>query len=158
MLLLVVSILLALHFEKIAENYKNILGRIEVGLLVGTFAALFFPLMSQAFLVSVEVVLGQEGHGNFSSMIMPLSFLFGLWTLIILLYFFRRGDEPQIAMATKIAGVGGGILAWVNYQSLVDVLTWTVGAGAHWSWLLAISLFALITATILVRYLAQNLD
>lgn len=154
LVLVAMSVLMTVHFRKIAEIYKPYLLRIETGLLIGTFAVLFFPLMSQAFLQSVDAMVGDLGRGNFSNIVPVMSFLFGVWTLLILLYFYRRGDREAEILA-KVGGAAGGIVALLQYQSIVDFLVSTVGSGAEWYIIVATALLAPILVFVILSFLVS---
>ncbi len=149
LVLVAISILMTVHLRKIEQLYKPSLVRMETGLLIGTFATLFFPLMSQAFLQSVDAMVGDLGRGNFSNIVPVLSFAFGVWTLLILLYFYRRGDEEAESFA-KIGGAAAGIVALVQYEAIVDFLVRTVGSGADWVFVVAAVVLALAVAIVVL--------
>lgn len=152
LVLVAISILMTVHLRKIEQLYRPYLGRMETGLLIGTFATLFFPLMSQAFLQSVDATVGDLGRGVFSNIVPILSFAFGVWTLLILLYFYRRNKEAEIF--AKIGGAAAGIVALIQYEAIIDFLVRTVGAGADWYVIVAATAVA---AAILVFVLALML-
>ncbi len=149
LVLVAISILMTVHLRKIEKLYKPSLGRMETGLLIGTFATLFFPLMSQAFLQSVDAMVGDLGRGNFSNIVPILSFAFGVWTLLILLYFYRRSDKEAENFA-KIGGAAAGIVALVQYQAIIDFLVRTVGSGADWLVVVAAVVLAAAVAIIVL--------
>jgi hypothetical protein len=153
LVLVAISILMTVHFRKIEQLYKPSLGRMEIGLLIGTFATLFFPLMSQAFLQSVDAMVGDQGRGNFSNIVPVLSFAFGVWTLLILLYFYRRGDKEAEIFA-KIGGAAAGIVALVQYEAIVDFLVRTVGSGANWAFVMAAAVAAPVLAIVVLVLMA----
>ncbi len=149
LVLLAISILMTVHLRKIEQLYKPSLGRMETGLLIGTFATLFFPLMSQAFLQSVDAMVGDLGRGTFSNIVPILSFAFGVWTLLILLYFYRRSDKEAEIFA-KIGGAAAGIVALVQYEAIVDFLVRTVGSGADWLVIVAAAVSAPVIAIVVL--------
>ena len=75
----VISILLAMHHKKVERNYGAYLGQMEIGLFTGALCVLFFPLMSQAFLQSSEVLSGTAGGGSFSAIVPAISLLSMVW-------------------------------------------------------------------------------
>lgn len=157
LILVAISILMTVHLRKIEQFYKPLLGRMETGLLIGTFATLFFPLMSQAFLQSVDAMVGDLGRGVFSNIVPILSFAFGVWTLLILLYFYRRNQEAEVF--AKIGGAAAGIVALIQYEAIIDFLVRTVGSGANWSVVIAAGVLAAMAAVaVLVILVRPNRD
>lgn len=154
LVLVAISILMTVHLRKIEQLYTSYLGRMETGLLIGTFATLFFPLMSQAFLQSVDAVVGDLGRGHFSNIVPILSFAFGVWTLLILLYFYRRRDKEAEIFA-KIGGAAAGIVALVQYEAIIDFLVRTVGSGADWFFVVAAAVVAPLTALVVLLLMAR---
>jgi hypothetical protein len=152
--LVAISILMTLHLRKIEQLYKPYLGRMETGLLIGTFATLFFPLMSQAFLQSVDAMVGDLGRGNFSNIVPILSFAFGVWTLLILLYFYRRRDKEAEIFA-KIGGAAAGIVALVQYEAIIDFLVRAVGSGADWLFVVGAAILAPVIAVVVLLLMAR---
>ena len=71
---LVISILLAMHHKKVEQHYTAYLPQMEIGLFMGALCILFFPLMSQGFLQSSEVLSGSAGRGTFSDIVPAISF------------------------------------------------------------------------------------
>lgn len=135
--LLLASLAITLNFSKITDHYRAYLPGIEFGLLVGTPAVLFFPLMSQAFLFGNEALFGDMGHGIFSRLVPWLSLAFGLWTMLILLFFYR-GRNKESELAAKIIGACLGAITLIKYEAIVSLLMKVVGVGAHWTVLLGV--------------------
>jgi hypothetical protein len=154
LVLVAISILMTVHLRKIEQLYNHFLVRMETGLLIGTFAVLFFPLMSQAFLQSVDALVGDLGRGNFSNIVPVLSFAFGVWTLLILLYFYRRRDKEAEIFA-KIGGAAAGIVALVQYEFIIDFLVRTVGSGADWFVLAAMAIAAAVIVVVVMMLMAS---
>lgn len=154
LVLVAISILMTVHLRKIESLYAPYLTRMETGLLIGTFATLFFPLMSQAFLQSVDAVVGDQGRGNFSNIVPILSFAFGVWTLLILLYFYRRRDK-EAELFAKIGGAAAGIVALVQYEAIIDFLVRTVGSGADWFIVIGAAMLAAVVAVAVMVLMAR---
>ena len=152
--LLAISLLLTLRFKGIATHYATKLNRIEIGVIVGTIAALFFPLMSQAFLQSLSVIFGTAGQGAFSTMVPVLSLMFGLWTLLIVLFFFRRNGD-KVEQIAKIGSALAGGVALVKYDVIVSFLVRIMGSGASWFFLSILLVMALAIVFVLIRVLVS---
>lgn len=129
--LLSISLLLTWRFKAIVEHYQERMTSIEVGLIIGTIATLFFPLMSQAFLQSLTVLAGSSGQGTFSEIVPVMSGAFGVWAFLIIIYFFRS-DGDNTELLTKIGSAAAGGIALVQYERVVAYLVWAIGSGAQW--------------------------
>lgn len=154
LILLAISLLLTLQYKGIQANYKSSLAKLEIGVLIGTFATLFFPLMSQAFLFSNEALVGEFGFGTFSRIVPTLSFLFGVWTLLIILFFYRERDK-EVELLGKISGAAAGVVALVQYESIVGFLVLAVGSGAKWYALAFLAGIALMIALLIMWLIAR---
>ncbi|MEM7774833.1 MAG: hypothetical protein AAF732_04435 [Pseudomonadota bacterium] len=155
LILLAISFLLTLRFEGISQYYASRLRRIEAGVIVGALAALFFPLMSQAFLQSLQVLVGEAGKGAFSAMVPVMSLMFGAWTLLLVLFFFRRNGD-NVELLTKIASAAAGGVALLKYEVIVSFLVRVIGSGASWIFFAVLGGMALLMAFVVVRILVSD--
>ncbi len=159
LLLLGISGALIVRIKGITQFYDAYtIRRVEIGLIVGTIAALFFPLMSQAFLRGLNVLFGSTGQGYFSTMVPILSGFFILWTLVMVAVFiFGREQRPGQWEFIKLGGtaISGGLTLF-NYQTIVSWLVFIMGAGAHWLLLSGTGLAALVAAIVVARVLAVD--
>jgi hypothetical protein len=129
LVLLAISILLVFRHKAMEQNYKNTIGRIEFAVIVGTAAVLFFPFMSQAFVQSSEALLGLTGRGTFSRMMPVLSLAFGAWTLLMVLFFYRRRDQ-KLEDFGKMASAVAGAIAVLKYSLITAFFVQLLGSGA----------------------------
>jgi len=129
LVLLVISTLLVLRHRAMGQHYKASIGRIEIAVIVGTAAVLFFPFMSQAFVESSEVLFGLTGRGTFSRMMPVLSLAFGAWTLLTVLFFYRRRDKELEAYGKMGSGIAGAI-AVLKYSVITAFFVRLLGSGA----------------------------
>jgi hypothetical protein len=127
--LLAISALLALRHRKVECMYPRLLARIELGVLVGALAMVFFPLMSQAFVQSTDLLYGTAQSSGFKPIVPIMSFAFGAWALLLLLFFHSRRDR-QVELVTKLAGVIASAVAVIKYDLIVAVIVRTMGSGA----------------------------
>lgn len=131
LVLLVISILLAWRHRKVEEVYGRQLGKIEIGLFVGSIAVLFFPLMSQAFVQASEALFGAGGKGVFSIMVPFLSFAFMVWALLIALFFYRRkGQNETFLTVGRLGGLLASNVGIIKYNVVVTGFVWALGSGA----------------------------
>jgi hypothetical protein len=148
--LLSISLLLTWRFKAIVQYYREHMTSIEVGLIIGTVATLFFPLMSQAFLQSLTVLAGSSGQGTFSEIVPVMSGAFGLWAFLIIVYFFRS-DGDHVELLTKIGSAAAGGIALVQYERVVAYLVWAIGSGAQWFAIFGLVLLAVAVIIVTTR-------
>lgn len=129
LVLLTISILLVARHQGMAANYRASARRIEFSVIVGTAAVLFFPFMSQAFVESVGALYGLTGRGTFSLITPILSLAFGIWTLLMVFFFYRRRDKDLEAVG-KMGSAIAAALAVLKYGIVTAVFTRLVGSGA----------------------------
>jgi hypothetical protein len=127
--LLAISALLALRHKKVEWMYPRLIARIELGVLVGAVAMVFFPLMSQAFVQSTDLLYGTAQSSGFKPIVPLMSFAFGAWALLLLLFFHGRRDR-EVELATKLAGVMASAVALFKYDLVVALIVRTMGSGA----------------------------
>ncbi len=127
LVLFAISVLLAMRHAGVARHYPEDVARIEVGVLVGAIAMMFFPLMSQGFVESTNALFGVRQDAGFKPIVPVMSVLFGTWTLLIVLFFFRRYDA-KTDMAVKLAGVGLSGLAVVKYELITAIAVRFLGS------------------------------
>ncbi len=148
LVLLAISVLLVSRHKAMQQHYQRSMPRIEFAVIIGTLAVLFFPLMSQAFVQSTEVLYGLRGRGTFSLIMPALSLAFGAWTLLMVFFFYRRRDKELEAFA-KMGSALAGAIAVLNYSIVTAVLVRFLGSGATMytvGALVAVSLIAVIAA------------
>ena len=147
-----ISILFTIRFSGVEQQYRDRMTHIEIGLMIGTVATLFFPLMSQAFLQSLAVLMGDAGEGTFSALVPAMSVIFGLWTFLIIVFFFRRNGD-NIEILTKVGSAAAGGIALVKYDVIVAFMVRVIGSGANWVVLLAVALTAIVLTVVTVKTL-----
>ena len=129
LVLLTISILLVSWNRGMEANYRPSSRSMEFFVIVGTAAVLFFPFMSQAFVESVSALYGLSGRGTFSVITPILSLAFGIWTLLIVFFFYRRRDKDLEAVG-KMGSAIAAALAVLKYGVVVAVFTRLLGSGA----------------------------
>jgi hypothetical protein len=127
--LLAISILLTVRHTGVTRHYPDLIERIEIGVLVGAVTMIFFPLMSQGFMQSGDALFGMQQKAGFRAIVPLMSFLFGAWALLLLLFSFRRRDH-DLELAVKLAGVVVSTVAVVKYDLLVSIVVRALGSGA----------------------------
>ena len=142
LMLACISVMLASWHRSVSRLFPESIGWIDAGIVVGAGAMIFFPVMSQAFVETADALYGTGQSGGFKPIVPFVSFVFGAWALILLLFFYRRHDH-EVEMAGKIVGVLASAVAFVKYDLLVSLLNRFVGSGAGWS---AIAFLTTLTA------------
>jgi hypothetical protein len=153
--LLMISILLALRHEGVARHYPDRIGRIEVGVIVGAIAMVFFPLMSQGFVQTADVLYGVRQDTGFKPIVNAMSFAFGAWALLLVLFFFRR-HTPEVELAAKLAGVVASTIAIVKYDLIVALFTRYLGSGANELSIAVLVALAIIAVFILLSPMSRR--
>ncbi|MEZ5926068.1 MAG: hypothetical protein R3D57_16990 [Hyphomicrobiaceae bacterium] len=127
--LLVISGMLAFRRRQLEAHYSDYIATIERGVLVGTVAVLFYPVMSHAFLQSAALLYGSGEGSNYRTTAPLLSFAFGCWALLVLFFFYRRRDKEVEAIG-RIGGVVASVVAILKYDLLIDYFIRVAGSGA----------------------------
>jgi hypothetical protein len=146
----VISILLAIRHRSIAHYYPEHIGRIDVGVVVGAIAMIFFPLMSQAFVETADALYGTSQNEGFKPIVPFMSFAFGAWALLLLMFFYRRHDR-EVELAGKFAGVIASAVAIVKYDLLVSLMVRFLGSGAGYFSIGFLAALAVIALIVLLR-------
>ncbi len=131
LVLLVISVLLAVRWGSLERHYKDFLPGLERGVLIGAGAMVFYPVMSHAFLHSSGLLygIGDGATTGFRDIAPIISFLFGAWGLLLLLFFYRLRDK-QTENFVRLAGVIGSAVAIVKYELIIDFCVRLFGSGS----------------------------
>lgn len=154
-ILLAISILLTARHAGVKRHYPDRISRIEICVLVGAAAMIFFPLMSQAYVQSADALFGVQQRGGFRSIVTLMSFLFGAWAMLLLLFSFRQHDQ-DLELAAKLAGVAASTIAVFKYDILVSIIVRYLGSGADELSVLLLVGLALIAVIVLLSPLARR--
>lgn len=154
-ILLAISILLTVRHSGVKRHYPEQLSRIEIGVLVGAAAMIFFPLMSQGYVQSADALFGVQQKGGFRAIVPLMSFLFGAWAMLLLLFSFRQHDH-DLELAAKLAGVAASTIAVFKYDILVAIVVRYLGSGAAELSVLLLMGLALLAVVVLLSPLARR--
>ena len=154
-ILLGISILLTVRHSGVKRHYPDRIALIEVGVLVGAAAMIFFPLMSQAYVQSADALFGVQQKGGFRAIVPLMSFLFGAWAMLLLLFSFRQHDQ-DLELAAKLAGVAASTIAVFKYDILVSIIVRYLGSGADELSVLAVIGLAVLAVIVLLSPLARR--
>ncbi len=127
--LLAIGLALAFRHDAVEKSYPKLMRRIEIGVITGAVAMVFFPLMSQAFVQTASALYGNSQGSGFKPIVPIMSFAFGAWALLILLFFYRRHNH-EVELAGKFAGAIASGVAVVKYDLIVDLFVRFLGSGA----------------------------
>jgi hypothetical protein len=150
LVLLAISILLVSRHKAMQEHYHQMMPRIEYSVIIGTAAVLFFPLMSQAFVQSSEILYGLAGRGTFSLIMPVVSLAFGVWALLMVLFFYRRRDKELEAFG-KMGSAVAGAIAVLKYSIVTAVFVRVLGSGADFYTLAALVVVSLVAILAVLR-------
>ncbi len=129
LLLAVIGVMLAARYKGVARHYPNHIGRIDLGVVVGAGAMLFFPLMSQGFVQTADALYGTSQNAGFKPIVNATSAAFAVWALVLFMVFYRRYDR-DLEIVGKLAGVMASAFAVFKYDLLVSLVTRYLGSGA----------------------------
>lgn len=138
--LVVVAIgaLLALWRDRIDQHYRELMPRLERGVMIGALAMLFWPFMDYAYQQTSNVLFGRFNPG----LQLRLSLVIAPWALLLLFYFLRRFGK-QGEMVGQISGVVLAAVAVLRYEQLNDWGVRLLGIGADQWFLAALTALAL---------------
>lgn len=149
LVLLTIGILLAVWRKVVDERFHAHARRIERGVLVGAAAMLLWPISNQAFLQAATLLYGGYAEGPYAKLSPMFSLIFGVWALLLVLFFFRQ-HERDLEAAGKIFGGVASVIAVMKYNQIVDYSVRIVGSGSY-EWevgLLCIALLAALLALV----------
>ena len=126
-MLVVVAIgaLLALWRDRIDQHYRDLMPRLERGVMIGALAMLFWPAMDYAYQQTSNALFGRFNPG----LQLRLSLVIAPWALLLLFYFLRRFGK-QGEMVGQISGVVLAAVAVLRYEQLNDWGVRLLGIGA----------------------------
>ena len=127
--LLIISTLLALRRVRLEESYREHMGEIEKGVLIGAVAMLFFPVMNHAFLQSAAMLDVAGGSNSYRGPAPFFSFTFGAWALILLFFFYRRRNK-EVEFLGRLGGVIASAVAILKYDIIISYFVRYAGSGA----------------------------
>lgn len=129
LLLAAISVLLALRYQGVTRHYPRDIARVDLGVVIGAGAMLFFPLMSQGFVQTADALYGTSQNAGFKPIVNAMSVAFAVWALLLLMFFYRRHDR-DLEILGKMAGVMASTIAVFKYDLMIAVITRFLGSGA----------------------------
>jgi hypothetical protein len=133
LVLLVISVLLALRYKSVVRHYSHIILKLEVAVLAGVVATVPFPFMGQAYELASDLLIGPPKGTDYRNAAPYFSAAFGIWALMILLFFYRHRDKQAELLGRMGGGAVVGVVA-LNYDRIVSVFVRYAGVGAdRWS-------------------------
>lgn len=150
LMLLVIGIMLAARWQSLNQHYKSFLPGLEKGVLIGAGAMVLYPVMAHAFLQAAELLYGSNSGSVFRVMAPYISFFFGAWGLLLLLFFYRLRDK-EVQTIVRMGGVVGSAVAIVKYEQIIDLFIRLFGSGASFVGLLVLAVLAIAALVYLSR-------
>ena len=155
LLLAVIGGMLALRYRGVAHYYPKQIGRIDLGVVVGAAAMIFFPLMSQGFVQTADALFGTAQNAGFKPIVNAMTAAFAIWAMVLLLVFYRRYDR-DLELVGKLAGVVASAFAVFKYDLLVSLVTRYLGSGAGFPTIAALLIASVGAALLLVSPTAAS--
>lgn len=129
LVLLAIGVLLAVWRRAVDQHFPRYASRIERGVLVGAAAMLLWPITNHAFIQAATVLYGGYGDSVYAKLSPLISLVFGVWALLLVLFFFRQ-HERDLEAAGKIFGGVASVIAVMKYNQIIDYSVRFVGSGA----------------------------
>jgi hypothetical protein len=142
-----IAILLAIWRDRIDQHYRELIPRLERGIIVGAAAMLFWPAMDYGYQQTTNVLFGRMGDG----FQFRLSLVLAPWALLLLFYFLRRLGK-QGEMVGQISGVVVAAVAVLRYEQLNDTVGRLFGIGAETSVLISLIVLSVIGLLVLLWF------
>ena len=152
LVLLVISVLLAVRYKSVVAYYSTLILKIELSVLTGVMVTLPFPFMGQAYKQASEILFGPATGPDYRNAASYFSVAFGIWALLILIFFYRRRDKQAELLGRMGSGAVAGLAA-LNYDRIVSVFVRYAGVGADFGSVLVMLLLAGVPSFWLVREL-----
>jgi hypothetical protein len=156
LVLLTISVLLAVRWGSLERHYKAFLPGLEKGVLIGGGAMVLYPIMAHAFLHSAGLIYGTTESGTFRALAPYISFSFGAWGLLLLLFFYRLRDK-EVQTIVRMGGVVGSAVAIVKYDLIIDIFVRVFGSGANLTGLVVLAILAVVALIYLSRSSADDM-
>jgi len=151
LVVIAIGFLLALWHRRIHLHYRELIPRIERGIIIGALAMLLWLAMDYGYQQTTNVLFGRWGPGPQ----LRLSLVVAPWVLLLLFYFLTRLGK-QGEMIGQISGVIVASVAILRYQDLNDWADKLVGVGTgDWA---VIVLFAIALLGFLALLVPRHWD
>ena len=115
LIVVAIGLLLAVWRDRIDTHYRELVPRLERGVIIGAFAMLFWPAMDYGYQQTANVLFGRADAGPQ----LRLSLVIAPWALLLLFYFLRRLGK-QGELIGQISGVIVAGVAVLRYEQLND--------------------------------------
>jgi hypothetical protein len=148
-LALSINLLLVVYHNRLESKYSPIMHQVEVCIIVATVAMLFYPLMYQADIQTLDALYGTANRSLVRSLGPYLSFLFGGGALLVVLFFYRRHDK-RVEQLGKMGGIVAGAVAVIKYDQVVAIMERVMGSGSGLILFVLISVVC-VTSVVLLR-------
>jgi hypothetical protein len=144
-----INLLLVVHHHRLESRYSPIMHQVEAYIIVATVAMLFYPLMYQADIETLDALYGNANRPAVRSLGPYLSFLFGTGALLVILFFYRRHDK-RVEQLGKMGGIVAGAIAVIKYDQVISIVERVMGSGSSLMSFVLISL-ASVTSVLALK-------
>ena len=124
LVIIAIGLLLAVWHRRIHLHYRELVPRIERGVIIGALAMLLWLAMDYGYQQTTNVLFGRWGPGPQ----LRLSLVVAPWVLLLLFYFLTRLGK-QGEMIGQISGVIVAAVAILRFENLNDWADRLVGIG-----------------------------
>jgi hypothetical protein len=149
-----INLLLVTYHHRLESRYSAIMHQVEVYIIVATVAMLFYPLMYQADIETLDALYGTANRPLVRSLGPYLSFLFGTGALLVVLFFYRRHDK-QVEQLGKMGGIVAGAVAVIKYDQVIAIVERVMGSGSSVISFVLLSLASIASAVVLKMGLVE---
>jgi hypothetical protein len=143
-----INLLLVVHHHRLESKYTSIMHQVEVCIIVATVAMLFYPLMYQADIQTLDALYGTANRSLVRSLGPYLSLLFGTGALLVVLFFYRRHDK-RVEQLGKMGGIVAGAIAVIKYDQVIAIIQRVMGSGSGLILFVLISLVCVTSVVVL---------
>jgi hypothetical protein len=142
-----IAFLLAIWRDRIDKHYRELVPRLERGIIIGAAAMLFWPAMDYGYQQTTNVLFGRLSDGPQ----FRLSLVLAPWALLLLFYFLRRLGK-QGELVGQISGVVVAGVAVLRYEQLNDTVGRLFGIGAETGFLIVLIALSIVALGVLLWF------
>jgi hypothetical protein len=154
LVIIAIGLLLAVWHRRIHLHYRELVPRIERGVIIGALAMLLWLAMDYGYQQTTNVLFGRWGPGPQ----LRLSLVVAPWVLLLLFYFLTRLGK-QGEMIGQISGVIVAAVAILRFENLNDWADRLVGIGTgRWGIIVLFAVAALGFLALLIPLRWHPLD
>ena len=146
--LFALSVLLAVRRKHIEEVYPESSRAIDRGVIIGALAMVMLPLMHNGFLLTTQLMHGDDGAVSLHRIPETFTVAFGLWGVLIIVSFLHPAHK-QAEPFSRLLGVVGSLVFAVKGDVITDYVVRLAGAGAGFASIIAMFALAIVLLAVL---------